>query len=167
MAAGDAMRRNDLLIAPVGEALLILVVGICGWWVHKPLIFASLGPTAYELIETPERPSACAYNVVAGHLIAVVAGFLALYVTGAWSAASVSMSGVPMPRVWAAVIAAALTVFGTLLARATQPAAVSTSLLVSLGVMQQWQDGVVIMTAVVLMMAVGEPLRRWRLRRIA
>lgn len=33
---------------------------------HEPHFFASLGPTAYELAETPERQSAKPYNVAAG-----------------------------------------------------------------------------------------------------
>src|SRR6185312_11137105 len=47
------MSKKDSLIAPLGEAVLILIVSIIGWASHQPLIFASLGPTAYELVEKP------------------------------------------------------------------------------------------------------------------
>jgi hypothetical protein len=40
------------------------------------------------------------------------------------------------------------TMVGTLAARATQPAALSTTLVVSLGTMQRWQDGILIMIAI-------------------
>jgi hypothetical protein len=66
----------------------------------------------------------------------------------------------------ATVLSAALTVLGTLLARATQPAALSTTLLISLGTMQRWTDAAVIMAAVLLMTLVGEPLRHWREKQI-
>jgi CBS-domain-containing membrane protein len=152
------------VLAPVCEAGLLLVVAVAGVVTRQPLIFASLGPTAYELVETPNRPSARPYNILMGHLIAVVAGFGALHVTHAWSAPTVSLGVVAWSRAWAALLSAAVTVFGTLLARASQPAAVSTTLLISLGVMQTRMDGVVILSAVLLMTLAGEPLRRWRER---
>jgi hypothetical protein len=39
-----------------------------------------LGPTAYELVELLQIRSAWAYNIVAGHLIGLGAGFLAIYI---------------------------------------------------------------------------------------
>jgi hypothetical protein len=157
--------RRDLWVAPVCEGGLILVVSLAAWLSREPLIFASLGPTAFEQIETPLRPSARPYNVVVGHLIAVVAGFVALYLTRAWAAPAVSAGHIAFARVAAAVVSAALTVLGTLFARATQPAALATTLLVSLGLMQRWQDVCFIMLAVLMMTAVGEPLRRWQARK--
>lgn len=156
------MKRSDLVIAPVCEAALILIVGLAAWASHTPLLFASLGPTAYEMIEKPNRPSAQPYNVFVGHLIAVLAAFAALFLTSAWSTPGVATGNVSLLRVSAAAAAAMLTVFGTLLAKATQPAALSTTLVISLGSMQQLQDGPIIMGAILLMIVCGEPLRRWR-----
>jgi hypothetical protein len=160
-------RREDLLWAPLCEAALLLLAGLAGWAVHTPLLFASLGPTAYELVETPERRSAQPYNVLAGHGIAILAGMAAIFLAHAQTAAPVSQAGVPQARIIAGVIAAALTVVGTLLARASQPAALSTALLVSLGVMQGWRSGAEIFAGVLLITLAGEPIRRWRLRRAA
>ena len=157
------MHKRDLLIAPLGEGFLILIAALAGWASHQPLIFASLGPTAYELIETPHRRSARPYSIFIGHLTGVAAAFLALILTRSWHLSPVSPSGVPFPRIWAAVLAAALTVFGTLLLRASQPAAISTTLLIATGIMQTPRDAAIIMAAVVLMLLFGEPLRRWRL----
>lgn len=112
------------------------------------------------------RKSARPYNIFVGHLIGVVAGFAALAVTHAWRTPSASDGQIQFARMAAAVISAAVTVFLTLLVRSTQPAAVATTLLISLGMMQQWRDAVIIMAAVLLMMAVGEPLRIWRSRQI-
>jgi CBS-domain-containing membrane protein len=156
------MLRKDLLVAPILEAALIFVVCLGGWASHQPLVFASLGPTAYEMIETPKRKSAQPYSIIGGHLIAVIAGFIALLLTDAFAAPSISAHGVPLARVWACTIAAMLTVFGTLGLRAAQPAALSTTLLIASGIMQAWRDGAVIMVAIVLLTAIGEPLRRWR-----
>lgn len=156
------MFRKDLFLAPALEGVLILVAALAGWACHQPLVFASLGPTAYELVETPKRATARPYNILAGNAIALVSAFAALMLTHAWAVPSVSASGVPLPRVWATMLAAAFTVFGTLLARATQPAAVSTSLLIASGVLQTWHDAAMIMLGVGIMVMLGEPLRRWR-----
>lgn len=158
------MSRKDLFIAPVFEGLLIFLVAGAGWVSHQPMVFASLGPTAFELVETPKRRSAQPYSILMGNLIAVLAGFGALILIHAGSFPEVSASGVPLRRVWAAVLATALTALVTMLAGATQPAALSTTLLISLGIMQTWKDAAVIMIAVILMVAAGEPVRRWRAR---
>lgn len=156
------MQVRDVLVVPALEGALILVVGFAGYISHTPLLFASLGPTAFEIIETPQRKTARPYNIIVGNLIAILAALTALWLTHAWSAPDISAGGVPLVRVWAAALAATLTASGTLLARATQPAALSTTLLMSLGVMQTPRDGVVIIVAVLLMTALGEPIRRLR-----
>lgn len=161
------MVKRDLLIAPLCEGALILIVALAAWLTREPLIFASLGPTAYEQIETPKQASARPYNVVVGHLIGVIAGFVALIITRSWSAPPVSSHGMDVPRLAAAVVAAVLTVLGGLIARASQPAALATTLLISLGLMQEWKDAALMMAAVVLMTVFGEPLRRWRAREMA
>lgn len=158
------MKKMDLVIAPLAEAALIFIAAIAAWLTQTPLVFASLGPTAFEMIETPKRPSARPYNVIVGHLIGVLSAFLALYLTQAWHTPGVASGSISILRVWAATIAALLTVFGTLLTKATQPAALSTTLVIALGPMQSPRDGLLIMVAILLMSAFGEPLRRWRLK---
>lgn len=158
------MERRDLLIAPAGEAALILIAGLAGYLARQPLIFASLGPTAYELIETPHRRSARPYSIFVGHLVGVGVAFLAIHLTGAWRLPAVTSGEVLLTRIWTSVLAAGLTVLGTLLLRASQPAAIATSLLISTGIMQQPRDAAIIMGAVILMIAAGEPLRNLRLK---
>jgi hypothetical protein len=46
--------RADLFWATLGEGGLVLVLAAIGWATRQPLIFASLGPTAYELVEQPQ-----------------------------------------------------------------------------------------------------------------
>lgn len=158
------MIRKDMLIAALLEGLLLVVAAAAGWVAREPLIFASLGPTAYEMIETPKRRTARPYNIFVGHVTGIISAFFALWVTGAWWTPVVSYHGVPFVRIWAVMLAAVLTVFFTLLLRAAQPAAVATSLLIATGVMQTKRDGLMILAAVILIMAAGEPLRRWRAR---
>ena len=157
--------HKDLLLAPIAEAVLLLAVGVAGLLAHRPLLFASLGPTAYELVETPSSPSARPYNILVGHTIAVACGFFALYVFHVRTTAAVTLLGGLSPaRLAVGALAAALTVLLTLLLRAMQPAAVSTTLLISLGSMDRWQDAVLILSGVTLLTLLGIPIRRWRLR---
>jgi len=161
-------RGIELTTATLGEAALILVMAAAGWATKQPLIFASLGPTAYELVEKPKDRSSRAYNIIVGHLVGLGAGFLALYLLNAWQEPNVALTGVVSARrVWAAVIAAALTTLVTLLLRAAQPASIATSLLVAVGSMQSKHDAVVIVIAVLMIAAVGEPLRRVRMKLMA
>jgi hypothetical protein len=157
--------RADLFWATLGEGGLVLAVSAIGWAAHQPLIFASLGPTAYELVEQPQLRSARAYNIIAGHLIGLGAGFLALYLFNAWSAPNVLATGIVSPaRLWASTLSAALTTIVSLVLKAGQPAALATTLLVSLGAMQTRRDAIAIICGVLLITAIGEPVRRFRQR---
>lgn len=110
-------------------------------------------------------PSARPYNILVGHSVAIVSGFLSLFLFHVSSAAAVTLFGGLSPRrIQAAAFAAALTVLLTLLLRAMQPAAVSTTLLIALGSMDRWQDAVLIFSGVLLLTVLGEVIRRWRLR---
>lgn len=159
-------KSADVFWATLGEGGLILVLAAIGWATRQPLIFASLGPTAYELVEQPQLRSARAYNIVVGHLIGLGSGFLAVYLLHAWLAPNVILSGVvSADRLWAVVIATTLTTFLTLILRAGQPAALATTLLVSLGAMQTRRDAIAIVAGVLIITAIGEPVRRFRLTR--
>jgi hypothetical protein len=158
-------KRADVFWATLGEGGLVLLLAAIGWATKQPLIFASLGPTAYELVEQPQLRSARAYNIIVGHLIGLGAGFFAVYLLNAWSAPNVISSGVvSSDRLWAVAIAAALTTLLTLILKAGQPAALATTLLVSLGSMQTLRDAVAIAAGVVIITIVGEPVRRFRLK---
>src|SRR5215510_3629552 len=157
--------RADLFWAPLGEGGLVLAIAAIAWATNQPLIFASLGPTAYELVEQPQLPSARTYNVIVGHLIGLGSGFLAVYLMNAWAAPNVMAGGVVSPeRVWAMTISAALTTLVSLVLRAGQPAALATTLLISTGAMQTRRDAVVIVAGILLIAALGEPVRRFRLK---
>lgn len=155
------MKPGKIVRGVIGEGGLILAVGAIGWAVHMPLLFTSLGPTAYELVEKPKAQSAKTYNIIVGHLWALGAGFFSLWVLAAWGAPKVNAAGfISSPRLWAAVLSVVVTTAGTLLLKATQPAALSTTLLVSLGSMQTGRDAIAIIVAVLILAAIGEPIRR-------
>jgi hypothetical protein len=93
------------------------------------------------------------------------AGFLAIYLSNAWAAPNVLATGVvSAQRMWATTISAALTTLVSLALKAGQPAALATTLLVSLGAMQTRRDAIAVIVAVLLIVAIGEPVRRFRLK---
>ena len=94
----------------------------------------------------------------------MLAGFLSLFATHAWHAPAVNSGTIGWTRIYAVALASAVTVVVTLLIKATQPAAISTTLLVALGSLQTWQDGFIIMGGVLIVLILGEPMRLWRLR---
>jgi fructose-specific phosphotransferase system IIC component len=98
-------------------------------------------------------------------MIGLGAGFLAVYVANAWKEPNVILSGVvSTERLWAVALATTLTTLVTLLLKAGQPAALATTLLVSLGSMQTRRDALAIIAGVLIITAIGEPVRRFRLK---
>lgn len=157
-------RRWSLSWVPLLEGGLILLMGLISLAFGVPLLFASLGPTAYEQIEKPELPSARFYNVVMGHWIGLGSGFAALALLNAWNTPKPMVADrFTFVRVAACALAVALTALFTLLAKAGQPAAYATAILVAIGSMQTAKDALVIALAVLILGIVGEPIRRERL----
>ncbi|MGI2905226.1 HPP family protein [Tolypothrix sp. VBCCA 56010] len=158
----------DYIWAPFASGGLMLLVGLLGLAVHQPLIFPSLGPTAFLQAEQPDQPSAKFYNVVVGHLLGLFAGLLAVKLLGADNAPSVLGTAQLAPvRVWAAVLAGMLNMLTGLLLHASHPPAAATTLLVALGGFKPTIDSIVtIMTGVFIVAVVGEALRQIRLRQL-
>ncbi|HEU5336309.1 MAG TPA: HPP family protein [Terriglobales bacterium] len=159
-------RIPDEIWAPVWEAALILIVGITAWAAGQPWLFASLGPTAYEQAEKPHMKSARLYNVLVGHFVALGCGFLGVAIMHAWGAPKVNATTfIPMARLGASVIGVAATTLLCLKLKASQPAALSTTLLVTLGPYDTAMGALWIAVGVVIIAVVGEPVRRMRLSR--
>ena len=172
MAAGNTQfecrrwrwRKWDQSWAPLLEGGLILLMGGISLAIGRPLLFASLAPTAYEQVEKPDLASAKLYNVVVGHWIAIACGFFSLWATGAWYQPNPMNTGhFTGTRVWACVLAVGLTTLLTLLLNARQPAAEATAVLIAIGSLQRPSDAWVIALAVLVLGIAGEPIRRMRL----
>ncbi len=157
-------RIPDLIWGPFWEAVLILIAGATALWSGHPWLFSSLGPTAYEMVEKPELRSARLYNILVGHAVGIACGFAAVAVTHAWYLPTTNANAFPtLARVCAATIAVFATVLINLLLKSGQPAALASTLLITLGNMQTAASALWIMTGVVIITAIGEPVRRIRL----
>ncbi len=125
-----------------------------------PLIFPSLGPTAFLLFYTPLQPAACPRNVLGGHLIGAVAGYLSLAVFGLLDAAPALTTGVTVPRVAAAALSLGLTSGVMVWAKLPHPPAGATTLIVSLGILREPWQLAVLMLAVALLAVQGFVINR-------
>ena len=154
-------RRLELALVPLAEGALVLALGGIGVGLKLPLLFTSLGPTAYEQIEKPEARSAKPYNIIVGHSVGLASGIVGLFALHAFHDPITASAGyLTGSRIFASVLACVLTAFANLLLRASQPAAFSTALLVTLGSYESPREALTIFLAVVFLTVLGEPLRR-------
>jgi CBS-domain-containing membrane protein len=162
----NARLRHEIVWAPLGVAALIAAIGLAGLLFKQPLLFASLGPTAYLLVHSPTQPAAKPFNVIVGHLIALSTAFIVTALTGAADAPSVFVTHeLVLIRVVCSAVALGLAVVMELLMEASHPPAAATVLLITLGGFPpSLLSAVIIMVGVALLCALGEPVRRLRLR---
>ena len=104
---------------------------------HEPLLFPSVGPTAFLLSYRPRAPAASPRNTLCGHAIGIACGYAALRLTGLEHAPSAVLEDINGPRVLAAALSLAAT--GGLMAafRVVHPPAGATTLIISLGIITQ------------------------------
>ncbi|MFC3956864.1 HPP family protein [Halovivax cerinus] len=156
------MGLRDDVSAGINVALHFTMLGGLAWVTGQPILFPSLGPSAY-LLATGENPRAeGAYHVVGGHAIAAVAG-LATYVVIADGLVSVDAfeAGTPFSPavgrlVLSGLVAMVLTTIGMLWSNTNHPAACATTLIVALGLMSSPISVVVIVVSVAILVAFHE-----------
>jgi CBS-domain-containing membrane protein len=129
------------------------VMAAAAYVTGQPFIFPSLGPTAFLLFYTPLTVAACPRNTVTGHLIGVLAGYLALVLFGLTAAGSAMAEGITAQRVSAAALSLGLTSGVMVWLKVPHPPAGATTLIVSLGILTQPEQLAVLMLAVVLLVA--------------
>jgi hypothetical protein len=153
--------------APLAGAALVLFVGVAGLLAGQPWLVPSLGPSAYLVAESAAHPSARAYNVLAGHLIGLGAGFVGVWVFGAGGDPVVLQAGtLTGGRVGAAALAILLSMLVALPLRAGHPPAAATTLLVALGSISTGLQALNLAIGAVLLAVAGEGLRALRMGRL-
>jgi CBS-domain-containing membrane protein len=158
------------LFAFVNGLIAIGAMAVVALATREPFVFPSLGPTAFLLFYTPLLPASSPRNTIFGHLIGAVAGYLALVTFGLTDAAPALASSVTGGRVGAAALSLGLTSGAMVWARVPHPPAGATTLIVSLGILREPRQLVVLMVAVVLLVLqgfiinrlAGIPYPRWR-----
>jgi CBS-domain-containing membrane protein len=144
----------------VGSFLAIGLSGIWAWAVKEPLVFPSLGATAFLIFETPMAEVGSPRNTMIGHAVGVGAGALSLALFGLLDAPSVYVAGVTPGRIAAIALAVALTGGVLRVLRAAHPPAGATTIIVASGLLARPHQMADIMIGVVLLTLAGWILNR-------
>jgi len=114
--------------------LSIVLMALGAYAAGAPLVFPSLGPTAFLLFYLPRLPMAAPRNVLGGHLIGLLAGFASLSAFGLLNHPAALVAGVTLARVGSAAVSLGSTAGLMVWLRVPHPPAAATTLLVSLGI---------------------------------
>lgn len=139
----------------VYAGVLLAVLAAVSWATGRPFVFPSLGPSAYAMA-TDGEGQLDARRVIGGHAVGVVAGLAAYHLL----AAGLTLASLPPPHSTGALrlaasgtLSVALTVAGMVATDTDHAPAAATTLIVSLGLLADPVDGVVILAAVSVLYA--------------
>ncbi len=152
-------------VATVYVGMLLAIPGTLAWVTGQPLIFPSLGPSAFLLATSRNESVTAPRRVIGGHLVGIVAGLLAYHTIapGLEVTATVSMLATDQFRlVTSGVVAVALTSGGMLATETGHPPACATTLIVSLGLLPSAVDAMLIAVAVIVLVGGHELLTHKR-----
>jgi CBS-domain-containing membrane protein len=138
----------------VSSAVSVGVIALAASFTHQPLVFPSLGPTAFLIFDRPRVTAAAPRNIVLGHLIGVIAGVVSLAAFGLLGESGPAQDITPM-RVLAAAVSLGLTVGAMVLVRVPHAPAAATTLIVSLGYLRRSVDLFALVGAVVALALQG------------
>lgn len=145
-------RGVQALYVAVNSFLTVGLLSTLAWVTRNPFVFPSLGPTAYMYFFHPMDRASCPRHSILGHGIGLLCGYAALLLTGT---AFLHGPATGVSRFWPTILSAALSLAATgafmILLRVSHPPAGATTLIVSLGLISQPRDLLIIELAVVLL----------------
>ena len=161
--------RGNAIVTALGSFLALSVSGAIAWAVEEPLVFPSLGATAFLAFETPLAEVASPRNTIVGHFTAIAAAAVSLAAFGLLDAPSALVEGMTPARVWAVALSVGLTGGVLRLLRSAHPPAGATTIIVSSGLLADPEQmlavavGVVLLTVAcwLLNRAIGVPAPVW------
>jgi CBS-domain-containing membrane protein len=118
---------------------------------REPFVFPSLGPTAYLLFVSPLGETSSPRNTIFGHAIGLICGYGAFVVTGAGALPFGAHQDIFWPRILAAALSLSATGACMVLLKVSHPPAGATTLIVSLGIISEPRELMIIVVAVFLL----------------
>lgn len=157
----------------VNGFVTMVLLAVLTFLTGSPFVFPSLGPTAYLFFFTPMAAASSPRNAVYGHAIGLVCGYAAFVLAGVSGVPLVMHAGMHDPKLLAAALSLSATGAFMVLFKVSHPPAGATTLIVSLGIISQPKDLVIIEVAVVLLTVqafainrlAGVPYPLWQGRR--
>ncbi|MFC3477295.1 HPP family protein [Halobacterium litoreum] len=152
---GDALRTTTRVCG------LLMGLAAVAWASGLPYIFPSLGPSAYALAVSPSSATSRPQRVFGGHLFGVVGGLLAYHLLAPGLAVTslptaLSVDGARLAA--SATLSVGLTSAGMLTTDLRHAPACATTLIVGLGILPRVEEGGIILSAVLLLVAIDYAL---------
>jgi len=152
--------RGNAIYTFVGSLLAIAVAGTAAWAFGEPLLFPSLGATAFLIFETPMAEVGTPRNTVIGHAVGIAAAALALAAFGLLGEPSAYEEGVEPARIGAVAFSVAITGGVLRLLRSAHPPAGATTIIVSSGLLADADQMAFVAVGVLIVTLAGWLLNR-------
>jgi CBS-domain-containing membrane protein len=152
--------RGNAVYTAAGSLVVIALSGLWAWLFKEPLLFPSLGATAFLFFETPMAEVGTPRNAVIGHFVAIAAAVASLEAFGLFGDPSVYVQGVSPARIGAVAFSVAITGGVLRLLRAAHPPAGATTIIVSSGLLAKPHQIVAVASGVLLITVAGWALNR-------
>lgn len=144
----------------VNGSLTIGLLAVIAYYARSPVIFPSLGPTAFLLFYRPMASSSSPRNTFWGHLLAIIMGMGSLAIFGLISEPAVLTEGISAKRIGAAALSLGGTGAAMIATDTAHPPAGATTLIISLGLMSHPWQMPILMAAVIVMILQGLIINR-------
>ncbi|MEY7850219.1 HPP family protein [Natrarchaeobius sp. A-rgal3] len=147
---------DDRTGTTIHTGILISTTAVLAWLSGLPVLFPSLGPSAFVLALFQDSDATAPRRVIGGHAIGVVAGLLSYYLLAGGVSMVVatdpgSLEGLRLAA--SGVLATTLTAGGMLATDTRHPPACATTLIVALGLLATPLEGALIVLAVAVLLA--------------
>ena len=161
--------RGNAVYTFVGGLLTIALSGALAWALDEPLVFPSLGATAFLFFETPMAEVASPRNTIMGHGVGALVATVWLFVFALQDNPNVLIEGFSPERAAAVALSVGCTGGLLRLLRAAHPPAGATTVIVSAGLLHTGDQlaalaaGVLLLTltAHITNRTLGVPAPRW------
>ncbi len=140
----------------------MIIMGSAAYFTRWPLVFPSLGPTAFLIFYAPASPMSSPRSTVFGHMLGAVIGWGAFHIVQAYTGGTMTSQSISWAMIISTAIALGLTGFFMTLTGIIHPPAASTALLAAMGVLNRL-EGIIILELAVMMLT----LEAWILHRIS
>lgn len=142
--------RGNAVYTFIGGLLTMALSGGVAWWLNEPFLFPSLGATAFLMFETPLAEVSSPRNAVIGHMVGAAVAFFWLWVFGLIDMPSAIMTGFTEDRAICVALSVAFTGGILRLLRAAHPPAGATTVIVSVGLLDNPHQMIILALGVLL-----------------
>jgi CBS domain-containing membrane protein len=161
--------RGNAVYTFLGGLLTIALSGALAWALDEPLVFPSLGATAFLFFETPMAEVASPRNALIGHYVGAVVALVWLFVFGLQDNPNALVEGFSLERAAAVALSVGCTGGLLRLLRAAHPPAGATTVIVSMGLLHNAEQIAALVAGVALLTltahaanrVLGVPAPRW------